>query len=103
MNRMFLDPVDPVNPVQERHPLGEPPAEDPIMTQTEINEAEWADPANWRWGCYSSPRDTRPIVPKPIRWTGWTLNFAQRMAWVWLAALLMPALIAVTLIAVTGR
>lgn len=72
------------------------------MTQSEINESEWQDRANWRIGCYSSPRDTRVWVPKPIRWTGWTLNFAHRSAWVWLALLLLPAVIAVTLIAVTG-
>lgn len=64
------------------------------MTQVEINEAEWQDPSNWRLGCYSSPRDTRVWVPKPIRWAGWTVNLAHRAAYWWLAAMLVPCLVA---------
>lgn len=67
------------------------------MNQHEINEAEWRDRSNWRWGAYYSPRDTRVWVSKPIRWTGWTLNFAHRAAWLWLAALLTPGLAVVLL------
>ena len=62
------------------------------MDQREINEEEWRDPANWRWGIYHGPRDTRVWVSKRIRWTGWTLNFAHTAAWVWLAAILTPGI-----------
>ena len=61
------------------------------MTQSEINESEWRDAANWHFGVYNSPRDTRVWVPKPVRWTGWTLNFAHSAAVWWLIALLAPA------------
>ncbi|TWU00023.1 hypothetical protein Pla108_09660 [Botrimarina colliarenosi] len=59
----------------------------------EINDAEWNDPTNWRWGVYNSPRDARVWVSKPIPWMGWTLNFAHRAAWVWLFALIAPAIV----------
>ena len=62
------------------------------MNQHEINESEWRDQANWHWGAYYSSKDTRIWVSKPIPWTGWTLNFAHRMSWVVLAALLGPGL-----------
>lgn len=65
------------------------------MNQHEINQAEWANQANWHWGVYNSPRDTRVWVSKPIPWTGWTLNFAHRMAWVWLLAILLPGILVV--------
>ncbi|TWT46667.1 DUF5808 domain-containing protein [Botrimarina hoheduenensis] len=72
-------------------------------TQTAINEAEWRSRANWHWGIYHSPRDTRVWVPKPIRWTGWTLNFAHRMSYVWLSVLLgIPLLVAATAILVSS-
>lgn len=51
------------------------------MKQSEINESEWQNPANWHWGIYNSPRDTRVIVPKPLKWTGWTFNFAHTAAY----------------------
>lgn len=74
------------------------------MDQTEINEAEWQNPDNWSWGCYRSPRDTRVIVPKQIKWMGWTFNFAQRTASLsLLAMLLLPALIACVAIYLTGQ
>ena len=44
-------------------------------------EALWRDPESWRlWGTYVQSRDPRVIVPKRIRWTGWTLNFGHRLA-----------------------
>ncbi len=63
------------------------------MYQSEINEAEWQNPANWHWGIYNSPRDTRVWVSKPIKWTGWTLNFAHAAAYAWLLALIVPPLL----------
>lgn len=62
------------------------------MDQQTINESEWRDQTNWHWGAYHSRRDTRVWVRKPVRWTGWTLNFAHRAAWIWLAALLGPGI-----------
>lgn len=71
-------------------------------TQAEINEREWADTSNWTFGVYNAPRDTRVWVPKPVRWTGWTVNFAHRMAYVWLFVLLgVPSIVVITVIYVT--
>lgn len=73
------------------------------MKQSEINESEWQNPANWHWGVYNSPRDTRVVVPKPLKWTGWTFNFAHTAAYLYLAALLLPAVVVIALIALTGE
>lgn len=44
-------------------------------------EALWRDPGSWRlWGTYVQSKDPRVIVPKRVRWTGWTLNFGHRLA-----------------------
>jgi uncharacterized membrane protein len=51
------------------------------MTQEEINEAEWRDPANWRggWlGFYFGRRDTRILVPKRRPIFGFTVNLGRR-------------------------
>ena len=63
---------------------------------TEDEEREWKDPRNWRagWlGVYVAPRDPRVWVPKRRPEFGYTLNFAHRRSWLWLAALLVPSLI----------
>ena len=67
------------------------------MTTGDEYEAAWADPANWRaGGVYRAPRDPRVWVPKRNPALGWTLNFARRRAWAWLAALLAgPVAVAV--------
>jgi len=40
-------------------------------------EKLWADKDNWLWGAiYYCKNDPRLVVPKPIKWTGWTMNFA---------------------------
>lgn len=60
------------------------------MTQEELNKL-WLDPGNWRGGgIYHCPDDPRIIVPKRIRWTGYTMNFARRAA--------IPVLLAVLVI-----
>ena len=41
----------------------------------------WRDPANWKTGIYRCPADPRVIVPKRIKWMGWTVNFSHRYAW----------------------
>jgi len=46
------------------------------MTKEEL-EKLWADKNNWLWGAiYYCKNDPRLVVPKPIKWTGWTMNFA---------------------------
>jgi len=55
------------------------------QSQEEIDEAEWQNPANWRFGLfYYSPRDSRPWVPKRRmygrRRFGGTPNFARQSA-----------------------
>lgn len=54
------------------------------MTQSDLNDAEWRNPANWHagWlGIYIAKRDTRLIVPKRARLMGFTINFARPGAW----------------------
>ena len=58
---------------------------EPQQSQDEINETEWLDAANWRYGLfYYSARDSRPWVPKRSlygrRRYGGTPNFAKRAA-----------------------
>lgn len=63
------------------------------MTQDDINEAEWRNPANWSGrgplGIYASKRDARLFVPKAHPVMGWTLNFAHPAGTWTLAALLV--------------
>jgi uncharacterized membrane protein len=50
------------------------------MRQTEIEDAEWANPANWYGGflnLYYSKRDTRGFVPKRNPAMGTTINWAK--------------------------
>ncbi len=53
----------------------------------------WSDPANWRGGIYSCQADPRIIVPKRIKWMGWTMNFAHRSAWIRLAVGIAVAIV----------
>jgi len=47
-----------------------------MMTKEEL-ETLWRDKNNWRWGAiYYCKKDPRLVVPKPVKWTGWTMNFA---------------------------
>jgi uncharacterized membrane protein len=67
------------------------------MTQQEINETEWRDPANWRggWlGLYFGKRDARLLVPKRRPGRGWTVNLARREGKALLLALLGAAVTA---------
>lgn len=55
------------------------------------NQSEWERPENWRgglMGIYVAPRDPRIWVPKRNPWMGFTLNFAHRASWWWMAFLL---------------
>jgi uncharacterized membrane protein len=49
-----------------------------MKKQFEPEELGKNNPDNYKWGIfYYNPDDTRAIVPKRIRWAGWTLNFAS--------------------------
>ncbi len=58
------------------------------MTQDEINAREWGDLDNWsgpRWlSVYFSKKDSRTLVPKQVRWMGWTVNLGSRFGVYWL-------------------
>ena len=49
------------------------------MTRDEI-ETCWKDHRNWKWGIYYCKTDPRVIVPKRLKWMGWTINFARPSA-----------------------
>lgn len=40
-------------------------------------EACWKEPTNWKWGVYYCKADPRVVVPKRLKWMGWTVNFAR--------------------------
>jgi hypothetical protein len=67
------------------------------MTPDEL-DALWRDQRNHRYGVYFCKEDPRVIVPKRIKWMGWTINFARPSAIPVLillfAILLVPAQIA---------
>ena len=50
------------------------------MTRDEI-EACWKDPRNRKWGVfYYCKADPRAIVPRRLKWMGWTFNAARPSA-----------------------
>jgi len=52
----------------------------------------WEDPGNWtRLGFYRCEEDPRVIVPKRVKWTGWTLNTAHPFALAVLVFLMVVA------------
>ncbi|MGB8367917.1 MAG: protein kinase, partial [Verrucomicrobiia bacterium] len=57
-----------------------PPTAKSQKEQMSINEAEWRNPLNWTSAAYFSKRDSRILVPRHIRWMGWTLNFGHPLA-----------------------
>jgi uncharacterized membrane protein len=59
------------------------------MIQTDINQREWENNTNWKYGMfYFSPLDTRIWVAKREKWMGWTLNFSKWESYCWLFLLL---------------
>lgn len=46
------------------------------MTQNDINQSEWENPANWRFLKYNSTRDSRLFV-RTGSGVGWTINFGH--------------------------
>ena len=52
------------------------------MTKEEL-ENLWRDERNWSLlhAVYNCPADPRLVVPKRIKWTGWTINVAHNASW----------------------
>jgi uncharacterized membrane protein len=50
------------------------------------------DNGNYRFGFYYNPDDRRILVPKRIRWFGYTFNFARNESWVIVVAILAVGL-----------
>ncbi len=49
----------------------------------------WQDKKNWSaLGFYSCKDDPRVVVPKCVRWMGWTINVAHAQAW-WVLLLMI--------------
>ena len=71
------------------------------MDQKERNEELWADASNWYYGhcIYWCPEDPRVWVPKPVKWTGWTLNFAHQASYWLLGSMLIPPLMILAAVA----
>ena len=70
------------------------------MTQREIDDAEWRNPANWHGGLlgiYYSKRDSRSFVPKRHPIMGITINFARPLGIAFLVGILGFAAIMITL------
>jgi uncharacterized membrane protein len=63
-----------------------------LMTQDDINQAEWNKPGNWSCGLYFSKKDNRVWVPKRIKSLGWTLNLGQRKGAIWLISIVIGAI-----------
>jgi len=59
------------------------------MNQSEINDAEWANPDNWSMGLYFSKRDQRVWVPKSVPAMGWTLNLGTKAGACWMIGILV--------------
>ena len=47
------------------------------MTRDEL-QVLWEDTAHWSGGIYFCKKDPRLIVPKRLKWTGWTINFGHK-------------------------
>jgi len=71
------------------------------MTREEL-EACWKDPQNRKWGVlYYCKADPRVIVPKRVKWTGWTVNAARPTAIP--VTLLLVAIAAVPVVIVIAK
>jgi uncharacterized membrane protein len=60
----------------------------------ETKDAWHDDPKNWKLGVfYYNPLDKRILPPKRIRWTGWTVNFANPYSYLTLIGIIIVAMI----------
>ena len=71
------------------------------MTREEI-EAYWKDSHNWKWGIYYCKADPRVILPKRLKWMGWTVNFARPSAIPVVLLLLAMVTVPVCIVAIKG-
>jgi hypothetical protein len=63
----------------------------------------WRNPDNWKFYIfYVCSEDPRIVVPKRLRVTGWTMNFAHWQAYLLFIALLAVVIIPITLVEITG-
>ncbi len=67
-----------------------------------LRESGVAIPDGYHGAFYSNPRDPRLWVPKTLG-IGWTINFAHRLAWPVMIALVAAPLAMVLLIALAAR
>jgi uncharacterized membrane protein len=52
-------------------------------------ERKFYDPDKYKWGFfYFDPKDSRIFVPKNIRWLGFTVNFANPLSYLIIAAII---------------
>ena len=71
------------------------------MTREEIEDC-WRAPSNYKWGLiYYCKADPRAIVPRRLKWMGWTVNFARPSAIP--ITLLLIALVAVPLLIMKAK
>jgi uncharacterized membrane protein len=70
------------------------------MTREQIENC-WKDRHNWKWRVYYCKADPRVIVPRRLKWMGWTVNFARPSAIP--ITLLLIALLVVPLLLVTAK
>ena len=62
-------------------------------------EELWEDSDHWSGGIYFCKKDPRLIVPKRVKWTGWTINFGHRRSTPSLIALILfPMLIVLAIL-----
>ena len=60
-----------------------------IKPNKEFLEAMSKDPGNWRGIFYINRKDRRLIVPKFNAALGWTLNFANPVAWIFIVLVIL--------------
>lgn len=65
------------------------------MQFTEAQKDNWhRDPNNWKLGMfYYNPEDKRILVPKKIKWMGWTVNFANPKSVLLFVGILISAIL----------
>lgn len=67
-----------------------------------LNEL-WADSDHWvAVGIYHCKADPRLIVPKRIKWGGWTLTFAHTSAWLVLLVCIASIVVPIICLANSG-
>lgn len=77
------------------------------MNQRATDQEEWQKDENWggpKWGdVYFSKKDPRIIVPKRIKWMGWTVNLAHTAGiLLFVGALFGISCIVIAILLITG-